>query len=185
MSKIRFNRLKFNRVHEAPTHSCICACSYKNQWPWYYWCRYLVIHIFIYSVRNLFGCSNNFFFLHRITSRFPDDPRQPFWNETGAPMKPLAKLSLTRQRLYRKSCIKDNDIPFQETIVPVDLYEDHQGGMYCKLLWRILDDTLFVYSAKKTLSKTWWLFRNYLEKVCQTTKIRFKKFGMYQILFWL
>ena len=98
-------------------------------------------------------------------------------------MKPLAKLSLTRQRLYRKSCIKDNDIPFQETIVPVDLYEDHQGGMYCKLLWRILDDTLFVYSAKKTLSKTWCLFRNYLEKVCQTTKIRFKIFGMNQILF--
>ena len=45
-------------------------------------------------------------------------------------MKPLAKLSLTRQRLYRKSCIKDNDIPFKETIVPSDLYEDHQGGMY-------------------------------------------------------
>ena len=47
-------------------------------------------------------------------------------------MKPLAKLSLTRQRLYRKSCIGDNDIPFQETIVPLDLYEDHQGGMYCR-----------------------------------------------------
>ena len=63
-------------------------------------------------------------------------------------MKPLAKLSLTRQRLYRKSCIKDNDIPFQETIVPVDLYEDHQGGMYCKLLWRILD---FLYTVRKKL----------------------------------
>ncbi len=49
--------------------------------------------------------------IFRITSRHPDDPRQPFWNETGAPMKPLAKLTLTRQRLYKKSCV-DEEIPF-------------------------------------------------------------------------
>ena len=36
--------------------------------------------------------------IFRITSRHPDDPRQPFWNETGAPMKPLAKLTINRQR---------------------------------------------------------------------------------------
>ena len=59
-------------------------------------------------------------------------------------MKPLAKLSLTRQRLYRKSCIGDNDIPFQETIVPLDLYEDHQGGGITHY---------FVHSALKICSK--------------------------------
>ena len=62
----------------------------------------------------------------RITSRFPDDPRQPFWDEDGAPMKPLAKLTLTRQRLYKKSCGLD-DVPFQET----DLYDDHGNSLYC------------------------------------------------------
>ena len=40
----------------------------------------------------------------RITSRHPNDPRQPFYNVSGAPMKPLAKLTISRQRLYKKSC---------------------------------------------------------------------------------
>jgi len=60
----------------------------------------------------------------RITSRFPDDPRQPFWVEDGTPMKPLAKLSLIRQRLYKKSCSADHDdVPFQEA--SADFYDDH------------------------------------------------------------
>ena len=49
----------------------------------------------------------------RITSSHPDDPRQPFWNETGAPIKPLAKLTLNRQRLYNKAC-GDAQLPFDE-----------------------------------------------------------------------
>merc|ERR1719334_1556720 len=49
----------------------------------------------------------------RITSRHPDDPRQPFWNETGAPMKPLAKLTVNRQRLYNKAC-DDGRLPFDD-----------------------------------------------------------------------
>ena len=64
----------------------------------------------------------------RITSRFPDDPRQPFWNETGTPMKPLAKLTLTRQRLYRKSCAGDDDVPFQEIVPAMALPFDDHGG---------------------------------------------------------
>ena len=43
-------------------------------------------------------CFSTHVFQTRITSRYPDDPRQPFWNETGAPMKPLAKLTINRQR---------------------------------------------------------------------------------------
>ena len=124
--------------------------------------------------------SNNFFFffLHRITSRFPDDPRQPFWNETGAPMKPLAKLSLTRQRLYRKSCIKDNDIAFQETIVPSDLYEDHHGGMYllyCKLLWRILSrrHTFCIIQCDKNLR-----VKNLYTNLVSFLKLYLKKYNV-------
>jgi hypothetical protein len=69
---------------------------------------------------------------NRITSRFPDDPRQPFWVEDGTPMKPLAKLSLIRQRLYKKSCSADHDdVPFQEA--SSDFYDDH--GNYSFVTW--------------------------------------------------
>ncbi|XP_046747720.1 spondin-1-like isoform X2 [Diprion similis] len=40
----------------------------------------------------------------RITSTFPNDPASPFYDETGADMKPIAKLYLNRQRLYEKTC---------------------------------------------------------------------------------
>ena len=60
----------------------------------------------------------------RITSMHPDDPRQPFFNATGMPMKPLAKLTVTRQRLYKKSCDEDYDgemdFSFKE-------FEEHEG----------------------------------------------------------
>lgn len=36
-----------------------------------------------------------------------NDPRSPFFDQTGAPMKPIAKLHLTRQRLYEKSCSEE------------------------------------------------------------------------------
>ncbi|XP_046394012.1 spondin-1-like isoform X2 [Ischnura elegans] len=46
--------------------------------------------------------------IRRITSSFPNDARSPFYDPTGAEMKPLARLSLSRQRLYEKTCdIKD------------------------------------------------------------------------------
>ncbi|XP_069679173.1 spondin-1-like isoform X2 [Periplaneta americana] len=45
--------------------------------------------------------------IRRITSSFPNDPRSPFYDPTGSEMKPLARLYLTRQRLYEKSCSDD------------------------------------------------------------------------------
>ncbi|BES98927.1 serine-type endopeptidase inhibitor activity [Nesidiocoris tenuis] len=46
--------------------------------------------------------------IRRITNSFPADPRSPFYDPTGEEMKPLARLVLTRQRLYEKSCSSDN-----------------------------------------------------------------------------
>ncbi|XP_023721830.1 spondin-1 isoform X3 [Cryptotermes secundus] len=43
--------------------------------------------------------------IQKITSSYPNDPRSPFF---GVEMKPLARLYLTRQRLYEKSCSDDN-----------------------------------------------------------------------------
>ncbi|KAL1505585.1 hypothetical protein ABEB36_005116 [Hypothenemus hampei] len=42
--------------------------------------------------------------IRRLKYDFPDDTRSPFYDPTGMPMKPLARLKLSRQRLYEKSC---------------------------------------------------------------------------------
>ncbi|XP_023030655.1 spondin-1 [Drosophila willistoni] len=42
--------------------------------------------------------------VRRIKSNFPNDPRSPFYDPTGAQMKPLATLHLNRRRLYEKNC---------------------------------------------------------------------------------
>nr|CAH7757588.1 unnamed protein product [Callosobruchus chinensis] len=42
--------------------------------------------------------------IRRLRTNYPNDPRSPFFDPTGTPMKPLARLILSRQRLYEKSC---------------------------------------------------------------------------------
>ncbi|RZC32935.1 spondin-1, partial [Asbolus verrucosus] len=50
--------------------------------------------------------------IKRIKPNSPNDPRSPFYDTSGAEMKPLARLYLSRQRLYEKICdpsvIEDN-----------------------------------------------------------------------------
>jgi len=43
--------------------------------------------------------------IQEITSSYPSDPRSPFFE---VDMKPLARVYLTRQRLYEKSCSDEN-----------------------------------------------------------------------------
>lgn len=59
--------------------------------------------------------------IRRITSSYPPDPESPFFDETGTPMKPVARLTLSRQRLYEKSCDADDST---DTTTPAD---DHRG----------------------------------------------------------
>ncbi|XP_005181625.2 spondin-1 [Musca domestica] len=42
--------------------------------------------------------------VRRIKSNSPNDPRSPFYDSSGAPMKPLATVYLNRRRLYEKTC---------------------------------------------------------------------------------
>lgn len=42
--------------------------------------------------------------IQKISSTYPNDQKSPFF---GVEMKPLARLYLTRQRLYEKSCSDD------------------------------------------------------------------------------
>uniref|UniRef100_U5EYT8 Spondin-1 n=1 Tax=Corethrella appendiculata TaxID=1370023 RepID=U5EYT8_9DIPT len=42
--------------------------------------------------------------IRRIKSNYPNDPRSPFYDSSGSEMKPLARIYLSRQRLYEKKC---------------------------------------------------------------------------------
>jgi hypothetical protein len=42
--------------------------------------------------------------IRRIRPNMPNDPRSPFYDQENKEMKPLAKLYITRQRLYEKNC---------------------------------------------------------------------------------
>ncbi|KAH8401039.1 hypothetical protein KR009_002605, partial [Drosophila setifemur] len=42
--------------------------------------------------------------IRRITSSYPSDYRSPFYDPTGASMKPLATLYITRKKLYVREC---------------------------------------------------------------------------------
>ncbi|EDW60568.1 spondin-1 [Drosophila virilis] len=42
--------------------------------------------------------------IRRISSSYPSDHRSPFFDDSGAPMKPLATLYVTRKKLYIREC---------------------------------------------------------------------------------
>lgn len=47
--------------------------------------------------------------IRRIKPHQPNDPRSPFYDDQGSDMKPLAKLYITRQKLYEKNCKQEDD----------------------------------------------------------------------------
>jgi hypothetical protein len=75
--------------------------------------------------------------IRRITSSFPNDPRSPFYDPTGEEMKPLARLYLTRQRLYEKSCADEGQNSYEDidvnssemgTLINIYIYfQTHKG----------------------------------------------------------
>lgn len=46
--------------------------------------------------------------VERVLSLSSNDPNSPFYDSTGTPMKPIAKIHLMRQRLYEKSCTEED-----------------------------------------------------------------------------
>jgi len=45
--------------------------------------------------------------IERLWPSSTNDVRSPFYDQSGAQMKPIAKLHLMRQRLYEKSCSEE------------------------------------------------------------------------------
>ncbi|EDW74398.2 uncharacterized protein Dwil_GK21895 [Drosophila willistoni] len=46
--------------------------------------------------------------IRRMRSDFPNDPRSPFYDKDGSPMKPMAVLTVRRQRLYERRCADED-----------------------------------------------------------------------------
>ncbi|XP_075165996.1 spondin-1-like [Haematobia irritans] len=53
--------------------------------------------------------------IRRIRSDYPSDPRSPFYDPTGEPMKPMAVLTIKRQRLYERRCADDDSNNGEDT----------------------------------------------------------------------
>lgn len=53
-----------------------------------------------------------------ITTLYPEDPRSPFYDPTGRPMLPLARLYLNREKIISRSC-DDNTLQQQVTQLEV------------------------------------------------------------------
>lgn len=47
--------------------------------------------------------------MFRITTMYPEDPRAPFYDPSGAAMQPLARLHITREAVISKPCPEDED----------------------------------------------------------------------------
>ncbi|GFR10803.1 spondin-1 [Trichonephila clavata] len=68
--------------------------------------------------------------IRRITSSTPNNPQSPFYDSTGQPMKPVARLTVTRQRVYDKNC-DDYEVPGLSTTPDVSVIEDDR--MECRV----------------------------------------------------
>ncbi|PRD38258.1 UNVERIFIED_CONTAM: Spondin-1 [Trichonephila clavipes] len=64
--------------------------------------------------------------IRRITSSTPNNPLSPFYDSTGQPMKPVARLTVTRQRVYDKNC-DDYEVPGFSTTPDVSVIEDDRS----------------------------------------------------------
>ena len=56
--------------------------------------------------------------IKRITATNPNTPESPFFDSSGAKMKPFAKLTVSRQRIYEKACGEIDETPEPYTDEP-------------------------------------------------------------------
>ncbi|GAU98091.1 hypothetical protein RvY_09282-2 [Ramazzottius varieornatus] len=61
--------------------------------------------------------------IHNITSRYPKNPSSPFYDPMGKPMTPLAKLVITRMKIYEKSCGDPNPAVTSEEVITASNFD--------------------------------------------------------------
>ncbi|XP_053962415.1 spondin-1 [Anastrepha ludens] len=62
--------------------------------------------------------------VRRITSTSPNDERSPFYEKSGAPMKPLATLYVKRKKLYERECESAEIIPLECSTHPWNTWSE-------------------------------------------------------------
>lgn len=62
--------------------------------------------------------------MYRITTKYPEDPRAPFYNPKSDEMIPLAKLYIRREKLISRNC--DDEI-LQSQIVELNENEEEEN----------------------------------------------------------
>jgi hypothetical protein len=68
------------------------------------------VYAFFFFAQSTNSMTNPREKITRITSSYPADPRSPFYDPTGSDMKPLARVVITRQRVYEKACTDTSTI---------------------------------------------------------------------------
>ncbi|GIY23041.1 spondin-1 [Caerostris darwini] len=68
--------------------------------------------------------------IRRITSSTPNSHQSPFYDPSGQPMKPVAKLTVTRQRVYDKNC---EDYPEPGTFSTISYNSEEDARMECRV----------------------------------------------------
>lgn len=56
-------------------------------------------------------------YMKPITTMYPEDPRSPFYDPSGKPMLPVARLYLDRVETKKKSCDDPNDEPAEFDVI--------------------------------------------------------------------
>ncbi|XP_036334393.1 spondin-1 isoform X2 [Rhagoletis pomonella] len=62
--------------------------------------------------------------VRRITSTSPNDERSPFYERSGAPMKPMATLYVRRKKLYERECESADIIPLECSTHPWNTWSE-------------------------------------------------------------
>lgn len=92
--------------------------------------------------------------IRKLSSSFPNTDQSPFFDPTGEPMKPLAKLSLVRQRLYEKSC-EDAAGDLEDPEQPSDANRDESESYVRSEDWRhsrpTVEDLRYASYARPTV----------------------------------
>jgi hypothetical protein len=93
--------------------------------------------------------------IKRVTSTNPNHAESPFYDPTGARMKPIAKLTVSRQRIYEKACGEDPDANKITPIIVDNDEDDIRGKIYICLI-------LLLYSLLSNSQKSLYLIRHYI-----------------------
>lgn len=64
--------------------------------------------------------------IRKITSSNPSSEESPFLDTTGQRMKPFARLTVTRQRMYEKPCDDESDVGHPRNPESVDVEDDRR-----------------------------------------------------------